>query len=599
MKRLDPNQIVERPVKTTRIHKRGNNSYVYHVVSSTYNPEKQYNTDSRICVGKMVSGSDIMMIPNEKFETYYPGISRKIKIIYPEPPVFCDTVKAGAFIVIRKILDDSGVKEILFDIYHDAKALDIINMITYVETAGSIAYQHYPAFMRDHLQLGNEIRSDSYLSRTLKAIMTDENINEFLRRWNKLHVSDDKIYVNFDGCNMNWEVSDSSIYAEYGAAKDDPTKPQANFMTSMDNKDGELLDYDTYNGSVVDMSQCSIMVDRMRDYGYTNVGCIFDRGFFRQPVIEWLDKSGYDVIMMADMNIVEVRKIILNNYEALHNQVETQLKGLDVLGITIRDTLWERERSFHLYYDDVEGSYQRRRFYEDILIMAEELDQLVGKKLRADANLIKYKPWFSLKIEEIRTVSEEKTDKPKKGRPRKEKPSTKVLASYEKRLDRIKEHAGLLGHFVIMSYESMNTDECLITYRHRDIIEKFFRSIKWYDDMNTPGVQSDDAFDARMHIIFLAGIVHTRLMKISRQIKEETKQKRLFTIPGIIDLLEGIQCTVNSNNLYKRRYAITAKQRLILEKLSLSDSDIDDAINAFNVELGRLSSVEIESSIGV
>lgn len=588
MKRMDMNQTVERPLKTTRIHKRGDISYVYHVTSTTYNPEKKYNTDSRVCVGKMVHGSDKLMVPNSQFELYYPDIFRNVQIVYPDPPVFSDTVKAGAFIAIRKILEDSGVKEILNDIYCDKELQDIINMITYVETAGSIAYQHYPAFMREHLQIGGEIHSDSYLSRNLKAYISDENINEFLRRWNMLHISDAKIYVNFDGCNMNWELSDSSIYAEFGAAKDDPTKPQANFMTSMDNKDGELLDYDTYNGSVVDMSQCSIMVERMRDYGYTNVGCIFDRGFFRQPVIEWLDGTGYDVIMMADTNIVEVRKIIMKNYEALHNQVDTQLKGLDVLGFSIKDTLWGRERYFHLYYDDVQGSYQRRRFYDDILIMAEELDQLVGNKLRVDANLSKYKPWFNLKIEEIRNDSQEKTDKPKRGRPRKEKPSIKVLAGYEKRLERIKEHADLLGHFVIMSYEAMNTDECLITYRHRDIIEKFFRSIKWYDDLNTPGVQSDDAFDARMHIVFLTGIVHTRLMKISRQIKEETKQKRLFTIPGMIDLLEGIQCTVNSNNIYKRRYAITAKQRLILEKLSLSDSDIDEAIDAFNVQLGRL-----------
>jgi len=43
----------------------------------------------------------------------------------------------------------------------------------------------------------------------------------------------------------------------------------------------------------------------------------------------------------------------------------------------------------------------------------------------------------------------------------------------------------------------------------------------------------------------------------------------------------------------------TAKQRLILEKMSLSDSDIDDAIDAFNMELGRLPVVEKASSIGV
>lgn len=41
----------------------GKNVYVYHVVESTYNPDKKYNTDKRVSIGKMVPGSKTKMIP--------------------------------------------------------------------------------------------------------------------------------------------------------------------------------------------------------------------------------------------------------------------------------------------------------------------------------------------------------------------------------------------------------------------------------------------------------------------------------------------------------------------------------------------------------
>ncbi len=568
----------------TKIQKRGDTRYVYHVVSTHYNKDKKYNIDERKLIGKMADGSDELMIPNGNFEIYYPDAMTAANIEYPDPPEFCDTLKAGTFAVIRRAADICGITAILKDIYGSHAADEILDILAYVETAGSCTFQHYPAFMRNHLQLGTRIRSDSYLSRFMREALTDENINEFLRRWNLLHVSGEKIYVNFDGSNMNWEAADSHKYSEFGAAKDDPTRPQVNFMTAMEHKDGELLDYQSYNGSINDMSQFECMMERMRDYGYRNVGCILDRGFFFGKVIRWIDKKHYDAIMMARTDRLYVQQMIEGHYDELHNQSETQLKGLDVFGITVQKEYLGKDRYFHIYYDDVQGSYQRRRFFDEILELADELDSFVGRPLRKNSNLSKYKNWFHLEIEETQKgQANGGCAAPKKAK------ASRILKGYEKNAGKINRHARMPGHFCIMTTGQLGAADTLVTYRQRDIIEKFFRNIKWNDGCSTPGVHSDEAFDAKMHILFLTGIINGRLMRISREIKSETKNKRTFTIPGMVDLLEGIECTANPDGIYKRRYAITAKQRLILEKLGIQDGDIDKEINAFN---SRLQSVQ-------
>lgn len=50
----------------------------------------------------------------------------------------------------------------------------------------------------------------------------------------------------------------------------------------------------------------------------------------------------------------------------------------------------------------------------------------------------------------------------------------------------------------------------------------------------------------------------------------------------MIDLLEQIECTAFENGVYQRRYAFTAKQKLILEALKIDPSIIDAEIEKFN-----------------
>ena len=62
---------------------------------------------------------------------------------------------------------------------------------------------------------------------------------------------------------------------EFGHSKDgDSEYPQVNVSIAFDQDSATPLFYEMYPGSIVDNSQCRIMVEKAKRYGYTNVGFI-------------------------------------------------------------------------------------------------------------------------------------------------------------------------------------------------------------------------------------------------------------------------------------------------------------------------------------
>lgn len=550
------NTIVDRP-KGTKLCPSGKAVYVYHVLESVYDPVKKYNTDKRISIGKMLDGSKTKMIPNERFELYYPFVSANI---LPDPPAFSQTLHCGATVAEREISNALGLTGILTDIYGSQIADEILDIVSFVLTAESAVFQHFPAFKRDHLGNSLTIRSDSYIStQLLHKAVTDESIIAFLRRWNKLNLDVGKVYIGCDSTNFNTEASDIAL-AEFGKAKDDPAKPQVNLALAVKQSDSTPLCYDLFPGSIIDLTECGQLVDRMEAFGYRDIGLLFDRGYFSEANVRRLDAIGYSFIMMLREDQNFVKDLILNNMDKIKEKSNAYIGTMEVFGTSVQEVLYGKPRHFHIYYDDVKASYAKRRFLNRVFALQSELDGLVGTVLRKNADTKKYTPWFVLDIDK----------------------DTRLLRSYEPRSEKINEKTQLLGFFVIMSTESMDATSALETYRGRDNIEKFFRGIKSGMDFDSPGVHDDQSLSAKIHIIFIAGIIRNCFCIASDAIKKDTGNKKSYTVPMMIDLLEQIECTAYSDGAYQRRYALTAKQKTILDALGVSCESIDKAISQFN-----------------
>lgn len=550
------NTIVDKP-KGTKLCPSGKAVYVYHVLESVYDPSKKYNTDKRVSIGKMVAGSNTKMIPNERFEKYYPLASSEA---LPEPPAFSQTLYCGATVAEREISNALGLTKILTDIYGEQVANEILSVVSYVLTAESAVFQHYPAFMHNHLGNSLTIRSDSYISsRLLHEIITDESIIALLRKWNKLNLDVGKVYIGCDSTNFNTEASDIGI-AEFGNAKDDATKPQVNLALAVKQSDSTPLCYDLFPGSIIDLTECEQLVDQMEAFGYRDIGLLFDRGYFSEANVKQLDALSYGFIMMLREDQNFVKDLICEHMDEIKEKPRAYISSMEVFGTSVQKMLYGKPRHFHIYYDDVKASYAKRRFLNKVFSLQSELDGVVGTVLRKNANTKKYKPWFILDIDK----------------------DTRLLKSYEPKSEKINEKTRLFGFFVIMSTEPMDASYALETYRGRDNIEKFFRGIKSGMDFDSPGVHDDQSLAAKIHIMFIAGIIRNRFSIASSKIKRDTGNKKSYTVPMMIEQLDQIECTAYNSGAYQRRYAFTAKQKMILDALGISHEAIDTAISDFN-----------------
>ncbi len=574
---------VKRP-EGTKLFKRNDNKYVYHVISSTYIPARKYNKDVKKCIGKLCDDDSSSMWPNENFELYYPGIIAATAIL-PEPPALSDTLRVGTYAVLRHIAKQEGLTQILENVHGEEDAGRIFDIMLYLITAQSAAFVHYEPFMRSHLMESCEIISDVTISKLLKEAVGEDNRHEMLRQWNKSHSSDaNMIYIGYDSTNFPCEGEIS--LAEFGAAKEDESRPQVNLAITVSQKDTTPLDYEVYPSSIVDMSECAYMLQRMHDYGYRNVGFMFDRGYYTEPNFQYLDGKRFDFIMMAQEDTVFIRDLISEHAEKLKNDTSLFIVNHDISGITVRRALYGKERFFHLYYDDVKASISRRQLQSRIGALKVSLDKLVNTRLRKNASLSDYDAWFELEISEITEPKKSKKQSCKSaGNDCGDAKKIRVLTGYALKQEVIKKQLDAYGFFCIVASKEKDCCAVLENYRGRDNIEKFFRSIKWGMDFKTLAVHSDEAAEGKIHLMFLAGILRNRLLQISRRIKVETKNRRSFTVPGIIDQLEMIECTRTPQNTYTRRYALTARQKTILNALGMSEQSIDSEITSFNQKM--------------
>ena len=88
------------------------------------------------------------------------------------------------------------------------------------------------------------------------------------------------------------------IKEEYGHAKEDKGLPVFNYSIDYDCNNREPLFYEGYPGSIVDVSQLQCMLDKAMAYGYKNAGFILDRGYFSRENIKYMDKCGYDFVIL-------------------------------------------------------------------------------------------------------------------------------------------------------------------------------------------------------------------------------------------------------------------------------------------------------------
>ena len=533
------------------IKKKGNAHYILFQYGQTYNSEKRYTIPLRTVIGKRHPTDAGLMFPNEKFQEYFPDVVIPEEL--PEAYRSC-CLRIGSYIVIKYVLNEYHLPEILKKYFNDDIGL-LLDLISYLIVDEENAGQYYPDFAYCHplFTEGMRIYSDSKVCRFLHSVTREQTIG-FLDDWNSERDHKQRIYLSYDSSNKNCQAGDIDL-VEFGKAKDDKGVPVFNIAIAFDKNNRVPLFYEEYLGSITDVSQFVYMVDKVKEYGYKNIGFILDRGYFSQDNIQYMEDNGYAFVIMIKGRKELVSSLVEENLGTFETKRSNSIRAYRVYGKTVTSRLYEndtRDRYFHIYFNPSKQAAEREHLEQTWDKMTTFLDKHMGEVLTLGKT---YHHYYALKFD-------------KDGH----------LISYEERADVAERELKLCGYFCIVTSEEMSASQALIHYKGRDISEKLFCSDKSFIGSKSMRVHYGESLSAKIFIEFIALIVRNRIYNLLKETMLRMEAKyNYMTVPAALRELEKIEMVRRNKGQYKLDHAVTKKQKVILSSFGLSEGDIKGA----------------------
>ena len=555
-------KIPEVPGKITR-RKKGNSTYIEFEYNRVYDPKRQFTIAKRATIGKQSTSNSLMMLPNQNFLKYFPDADLPDE---KDRTKRSSCLRIGAYIVIRKIIDDYKIPEMLEEYFEEKDLGLLLDLAAYSIISENNAGQYYPDYAYNHplFTQGMKIYSDSKVSDFLRTITDDHSVG-FLNAWNESKNHREKIYLSYDSTNKNCQAGDIEM-VEYGKAKVDNGLPIFNYAIAYDTKNKEPLFYETYPGSINDVSQLQYMIDRAKGYGYKKIGFILDRGYFSKSNIEYMEESGYSFVIMVKGMASFVNTMILENKGKFESKRIHNISEHRVYGMTVKKKLYlsdERDRYFHIYHSSFKESAEREMIESKIEQMTNFLKKNANKAKEFGSGIEKY---FELYYDE-----EKKT----------------FLFPIEK-ASVIEREMALSGYFVIVTSEKMTAKEAISLYKSRDASEKLFRGDKSYLGNKSLRVYSDESASSKIFIEFIALIIRSKIYTaLKEEMKNLDKKPNYMTVPAAIKELQKIEMVRQLDHVYRLDHAVTAMQKTILRAFGMDAPYIKYRANEISEQLAQ------------
>ena len=541
-------------------------TYIYYSYEHNYSSEKGYTVPKSTSIGKCTDDEPDLMYPNTNFLKFFPSEE------LPETKGGAHRsgcLRIGTYLVLRRIIAEYHLDEMIGNIIGKNSGL-FLDLAVYSIIAENNAGQYYPDYAFNHPLFTDRMKiySDSKVSAFINSITGDQS-RAFLDEWNEKQDHSQKIYISYDSTNKNCQAGDID-FVEYGHPKEDTGAPVINYSVAYDRNNAKPLYYEDYPGSIVDVSQLQYMLEKAGGYGYKNVGFILDRGYFSKENIHYMDKYGYEfVIMMKGMKEL-VKSLVLEVKGTFEEDRRYSIRDYKVSGITVKKQLYpsdEKERYFHIFYNDRKRSSEHEAIEAKIDRMAECLHKHEGTKYEIKGS--GFAKYFDL----IYYNKGKKDEKFMYGR---------------ELCDVINEEIRLCGYFVIITSEKMTAAQALELYKSRDASEKLFRGDKSYLGNKSFRVHTSESVHAKIFIEFVALIIRSRFYTCLKEQMQKNGKKNYMTVPAAIRELEKIELIRQSGREYRMDYAVTATQKEILKAFNMTAANIRTQASVVNEDLMKI-----------
>lgn len=550
-------------------------TYINYEYDRIYKPDKKYNIPKRTTIGKKCEDDPSMMYPNPNFLTYFPDAE------LPEDEGRADRsscLRIGTFMVLEKLMMESMLDKIVSGIYNDDRGAGLfLDLASYYLTTENNVGQYYPDYAYNHPLFTPEykIYSDSTVSEFIGQISTDDAV-EFQNEWNAIKKNKEKIYISYDSTNKNCQAGDIEL-VEFGHAKEDKGLPVFNYSIAYDCNNREPLFYEDYPGSIVDVSQLQCMLDKAKAYGYKNAGFILDRGYFSRENIKYMDKCGYDFVIMVKGMKALVNDAVKEVRGTFEENRQYTIRRFGVNGTTVKRFVFpsdEKERYLHVYYSYHKAAAEKEQLEQRIDKLAAYFKKLEGQPVVLDKS---YEKYFSLEY-----YHEGEDDQC-------------FVCAIEKS-SVIEEELRMCGYFCIITSSYMTAKEALELYKSRDASEKLFKADKSFLGNKSMRVYSGEALEGKMLIAFVALILRNRMYtKLKDEEERLLIQPNFMNVPAAIRELEKIEMIRQADGIYRLDHAITASQKTILKAFGIDANYVKRKTNEISNELNpKVKKVKID-----
>ena len=541
-----------------------NKPYVYLQHGCEYKTERRHSVPKTTCIGKRCDDDETMFWPNANFLKFFPDAKLPTQEMNRS-----SCLHVGNFLVLEQIMNGYGLDTMLKDVIDDKPGL-FLNLIAYSIITENNAGQYYPDYTYSHPLFTPDMHqySDATICRFLNGLTVEQSA-AFLNEWNAARDHRERIYISYDSTNKICQAGDIDMI-EPGHAKTGITQPILNFACAWDRDNREPLFYEAYPGSIVDVSQLQCAIDKAHAYGYRNVGFILDRGYFSQSNIHYLDRNGYQFIIMVKGMKPLVNGLVATRKGTFEDKHECTIRAFKTSCTTVKQRLYpsdKKDRYFHIYFSSRKYANEKEKLEDKIYRLSQYLQKQEGKAVRIGKEYSKY---FELVYYHEGQEDEH------------------FMYAREKN-DVINREIGLCGYFVIITSEKMTAREALILYKSRDGSEKLFRGDKSYLGHRSLRVQTNESADGKLFIEFIAMIVRNKFYtSLQDEMSKMEKRLNYMTVPAAVRELEKIEIIRQMDGRYRLDHAITATQAAILKAFGLEPSDIKTSIKVLSQKLADL-----------
>ena len=539
---------------------KGNSVYVNYEIGREYDKVKKYNVPKRVTIGKLSKADEKMMVPNQNFLTYFPDAELPDEKFNTSRS---SCLRIGAYIVIKKILDEYKIPDILGNYFSSKDVGLFLDLIAYTITCENNAGQYYPVYAYGHplFTEGMRIYSDSKVSDFLCGMTGEESVG-FLNDWNTVSDNKEKIYVSYDSTNKNSQAGEIEML-EFGEAKVDVGTPIFNYSIAYDTKNSKPLFYETYLGSIADISQFEYTLGKIKGYGYENIGFILDRGYFSKGNIRKMDGYGYSFVIMVKGMAKLVNRLVLENKGKFEEERKYSIRKHHVYGMTVKDKLYpedEKDRYFHIYHSTGKEHGEKEEIEETLERLGKALKSQYGNDYQLSESENRYFDAYYDSEGKLSVVAEKS--------------------------DVIKRELRLCGYFCIVTSEKMTASEAIDLYYSRDASEKLFRGDKSYLGNKSERTYYNESTDSKIFIEFVALIVRNRIYtKLKEELDQIDEKPNYMTVPAALRELEKIEMIRGRDRIYRLDHAVTKTQKTILNAFGMDAAYVKHRANRISEQL--------------